>query len=491
MKIAFLFRRLIPAGILLMGATGLIGSQDPLPKVLIIGDSISIGYMEPLKELLEDIAVLEHNPGNAQHSRYGLEKLDEWLGDTQWDVIHFNHGLHDLKYVDEEGNNVSSAEEGHIQISLEEYGQNMEAIVRRLKETNARLIFATTTPYPAEKEGPLRTKEDASRYNDVAVEVMKRYQVEINDLYAFVLPRLEELQRPQNVHFTKEGSQELAEEVALHIREVLGNNTSVPEEENVKVYTYKHTEQGDLKLVIDFPSEWKATDSRSAIVFFFGGGWAWSAINHFERQAQYFASRGMVSIRPYVRVKDPHGTTPVESVDDALSAMRWIRSHADSLGINARQIVASGGSSGGHVAACLSQCARPQNLDEERAVSAEPDAMVLFNPLLGFYNVGTVEELYPVESEEVARQISPELHIEKNEPPVLLLFGTEDDLFTWASTYIEKSRMLENRVDLYLVQGEDHGFFNDSPWYEHTLVRVDDFLVSLGFLDKLSVTLER
>lgn len=269
---------------------------------------------------------------------------------------------------------------------------------------------------------------------------------------------------------------------------VLGQSgASSAGDENTQILTYKHTEQGDLQLVVDYPPEWKVTDNRSAIVFFFGGGWAWSAINHFERQAKYFASRGMVSIRPYVRVKDPHGTTPVESVDDALSAMRWIRAHSDSLGISSRRIVASGGSSGGHVAACMSQCARQQNLDEEHSVSAEPDAMVLFNPLLGFYNVGTIEELYPVASEEVARQISPELHIEKNEPPVLLVFGTEDDLFTWASSYIEKSRSHGNRVDLFLAQGEDHGFFNNSPWYEHTLVRVDDFLVSLGFLDKLPI----
>ena len=273
---------------------------------------------------------------------------------------------------------------------------------------------------------------------------------------------------------------------------VLGQSgASSTGDENTQILTYKHTEQGDLQLVVDYPPEWKASDKRSAIVFFFGGGWAWSAINHFERQAKYFASRGMVSIRPYVRVKDPHGTTPAESVDDALSAMRWIRAHADSLGINAHRVVASGGSSGGHVAACLSQCTRPENQDEKHPISAEPDAMVLFNPLLGFYNVGTIEELYPVANEEVAKQISPELHIEKNDPPAFLMFGTEDTNLTWSSTYIEKSRQLGNRVDLYLAQGEDHGFFNKSPWYEHSLLRIEDFLVSLGFLEELPVATEQ
>jgi len=269
---------------------------------------------------------------------------------------------------------------------------------------------------------------------------------------------------------------------------VFGQNNA--SDESTSTFTYKQTEQGELQLVVDYPPDWKTTDKRSAIVFFWGGGWAWSAINHFERQAKYFASRGMVAIRPYVRVKDPHGTTPVESVDDALSAMRWIRAHADSLGINPGRIVASGGSSGGQVAACMAQCARPQTQAEDQAISSEPDAMVLFNPLLGFHGVGTLKELYPVASEEVARQISPELHIKKNAPPVLIMFGTEDTLFEWASNYIEKSRAVGNHVELYLAEGKDHGFFNKSPWYEHSLLRVENFLVSLGFLEELSVTIE-
>ena len=211
-------------GLLVVVSTiGWINTVTALPTVLIIGDSISIGYMEPLKEMFKGIALLEHHPGNAQHSGYGLEHLDQWLGETRWDVIHFNHGLHDLKYVDDEGKNVASKEEGHIQVSLDQYAKNMEEIVIRLKETDAVLIFATTTPYPAQTDGPLREMEDAAKYNTVALEIMASHGIAVNDLYSFARPQLDKIQRPNNVHFTPEGSHVLAGEVARHIRIALGN----------------------------------------------------------------------------------------------------------------------------------------------------------------------------------------------------------------------------------------------------------------------------
>jgi acyl-CoA thioesterase-1 len=190
----------------------------PLPKVLIIGDSISIGYFKPLQEQLKDIAVVTHNEGNAQHTAYGLKKLDEWLGDTRWDVIHFNFGLHDLKYIDERGRN-TSVETGKQQIPIDQYEQNLDKIVLRPKKTGAKLIFATTTPVP---DGTgFRAKGDAAIYNRAAERVMKKYGVQIDDLYSFALPRLKEIQREHNVHFTQKGSEQLDEQVAKSIIKAL------------------------------------------------------------------------------------------------------------------------------------------------------------------------------------------------------------------------------------------------------------------------------
>lgn len=208
------------------------GDAEPaLPKVLIIGDSISIGYTEPLQNILKGKAVVIHNPGNAGPSSRGLANLDAWLGDTAWDVIHFNHGLHDLKYVDDKDENATSKETGHLQVPVDQYAKNMEAIVLRLKETGAKLIFATTTPVPDNPAGPLREPEQAKIYNAAALKIMKKDGVMVNDLYSFALPRLKELQKPNNVHFTDEGSKELAQQVAQYILIALGEATGQRNEE--------------------------------------------------------------------------------------------------------------------------------------------------------------------------------------------------------------------------------------------------------------------
>jgi len=192
--------------------------QAALPNVLIIGDSISIGYFPPAKELLTGKAVVVHNPGNAQHTRFGLEKLDDWLGQTEWDVIHFNHGLHDLKYVDENGKNVA-VEKGRPQIPIDQYEKNLEEMVKRLKSSGAELIFANTTPVP--NGTGIRVKGDAKRYNVVAERVMKKHGVAVNDLYSFAMPRLAKIQRPNNVHFNEAGSFQLGEQVVAAILEKL------------------------------------------------------------------------------------------------------------------------------------------------------------------------------------------------------------------------------------------------------------------------------
>ena len=192
---------------------------EPEPaNVLIIGDSISIGYFKPVKEMLAGRAIVVHNPGNAAHSANGLARLDEWLGDTKWDVIHFNHGLHDLKYVDENGKN-ATVETGRQQIPIDQYEKNLDELVVRLKKTGAKLIFANTTPVPDGTK--IRVKGDAKIYNLPAERVMKTHNVPVNDLYSFAMARLDEIQRPANVHFLPEGSRLLGAQVTKEIIKAL------------------------------------------------------------------------------------------------------------------------------------------------------------------------------------------------------------------------------------------------------------------------------
>jgi acyl-CoA thioesterase-1 len=189
--------------------------DDPrLPRVLLIGDSISMGYTLQVREKLAGKANVHRPAENCGDTRRGLQKLDAWLGHGHWDVIHFNFGLHDLKFLDQNGKYVAP-EQGRQVATLAQYEENLSALVTRLKTTGAKLIFATTTPVPAGTLG--RIERDETKYNTVALRVMKAEHVAVDDLDAFVLPLQEKIQRPKNVHFTEEGYALMADLVAKAI----------------------------------------------------------------------------------------------------------------------------------------------------------------------------------------------------------------------------------------------------------------------------------
>jgi lysophospholipase L1-like esterase len=187
------------------------GATDPnLPYVLIIGDSISIGYNDTVLDQLDGIANVIHNPGNAADTRYGLRNIDEWLS-LDWDVIHFNFGLHDLKRVD--GINVG--------VEIPDYIANLESLVATMQATGAKVIFGTTTPYP-DVTNPVRYAADAITYNNAAVGVMNANNVPVNDLYTFMSDLLvtkPNRQLDNNVHFSSKGYEALGIEVANAILE--------------------------------------------------------------------------------------------------------------------------------------------------------------------------------------------------------------------------------------------------------------------------------
>lgn len=200
------------------------GLRQAAPKqfrVLIIGDSISVGYTPVVKELMQNEAYVEHPVENCQGTRFGLERIDKWIGTEPWDVIHFNFGLHDLKHVDPATGVNSPKAEDPQQSDPQQYKQNLTTIVKRLRASKAKLVFATTTPYPDQPDGPYRKAEDVLEYNRIALRIMKKNRIPVNDLYAFILPNLAALQLPKNVHFKKEGSEALAGKVVEAIRAIV------------------------------------------------------------------------------------------------------------------------------------------------------------------------------------------------------------------------------------------------------------------------------
>lgn len=189
--------------------------EEGLPRVLLIGDSISVGYTVTVREALAGKANVHRIPENGGSTWRGLEKLGAWLSPGAWNVIHFNFGLHDLKYMKD--NKLDLAGE---QVSTPDaYAANLDRLAAELGKTGAALIWAATTPVPEGANG--RRKGDDVIYNAAAATVMRRHGIRINDLYSHVLPALENLQRPRDVHYTPDGYAFLGRKVAEVILDAL------------------------------------------------------------------------------------------------------------------------------------------------------------------------------------------------------------------------------------------------------------------------------
>ncbi len=243
---------------------------------------------------------------------------------------------------------------------------------------------------------------------------------------------------------------------------------------------YKKTPQGELKMLIHFPADWKASDTRPGIVFFFGGGWRSGTPAQFEPQAKYLVSRGMVAARPEYRIQSKHNTTPDKAVEDGKSAVRWFRAHAAELGVDPQRIVGSGGSAGGHLAACAAMLDGLEAAGEDAAISSKPNALVLFNPVVDLRGLGIKSG--DTRRKDLTARLSPILGMKKETPPTILFYGTSDKFCEQGRAFLARSKEIGNRAELFVAEGMPHGFFNKSPWTEVTLRQADRFLVSLGYL---------
>jgi S-formylglutathione hydrolase FrmB len=184
-----------------------------LPRVLLIGDSVSMGYTLRVRAALQGRANVHRAPTNCGASSKGVAEIDHWLGAGHWDLIHFNFGLHDIRYL----------QPGKINVPRDAYVANLRKIVARLKQTGATLIWAATTPVPAKNlpgQYP-RIPADVVDYNALAERIMQEHGVAINDLYAAVLPRIAELQPAGDVHLNSQGCDVLGAQVASAIAAAL------------------------------------------------------------------------------------------------------------------------------------------------------------------------------------------------------------------------------------------------------------------------------
>lgn len=205
-----------------------------LPRVLLIGDSISIGYTVPVREMLKGKANVHRPLTNCGPTTRGLAEIDKWLGDGNWDVIHFNWGLHDLKYLGPQGQNLADpkAPDSRQQVPIDDYESNLRKLVDRLKKTGARLIWRSTTPVPEGARG--RVVGDSVRYNAVARKIMEEHDIPIDDQYSFAIKQLDRIQRKADVHFTPEGSKALAGQAVAAILKALSEHNEKPDTDSAQ-----------------------------------------------------------------------------------------------------------------------------------------------------------------------------------------------------------------------------------------------------------------
>ena len=245
---------------------------------------------------------------------------------------------------------------------------------------------------------------------------------------------------------------------------------------------YKQTGSQILELQVYYPPETKEGDKFPAIIFFFGGGWKGGSMQQFAPHATYFSKRGFVCFVADYRVESRHGTTPIESVKDARSAIRFIKRHSTTFYVDPDQIIASGGSAGGHLAAATAFISTYNEATDDLNLSTTPQALVLFNPVIdnspegyGFDRIGAA-----------FKDFSPLHNIGSSPPPTIFFLGTEDNLIPVSTAELFKNKIEEagGRCELRLYEGQGHGFFNykNRSIYDQTIREVEEFLIELGFM---------
>lgn len=247
---------------------------------------------------------------------------------------------------------------------------------------------------------------------------------------------------------------------------------------------YKRASDYDLLLHRIDPPAGDKNELKPAIVFFFGGGWNGGTPTQFLIQGKYLASRGVVVFLADYRVKSRQGTSPRECALDGSSAIRYVRKNAKKYNIDPYKIAAGGGSAGGHVAATTGMCQGFNEEGEDLAISSRSNALVLFNPVYDNsekgYGYDRAKFWFP--------QISPLHNISEDDPSTIVFLGSKDALIPVATAedFKYKQTRLGIHSELYVYEGQPHGFFNLSKGgpeiFKDTVLKTDAFLVKLGYL---------
>jgi acetyl esterase len=247
-------------------------------------------------------------------------------------------------------------------------------------------------------------------------------------------------------------------------------------------HVYKRVGSRELKLFVVSPPDARPTDRRPALVLFHGGGWTGGAPTQFNTQSTYLASRGLVCVQVEYRLLDKSDQAPpLVCVQDAKSALRWVRAHAAELGIDPARIGAGGGSAGGHLAAFVGMVEGQDDPADDLKISPRAAALVLFNPV---FDNGAVGGWGQARVRERVKAFSPAHNVTADDPPAIVFLGRKDALIPVATLERFQAAMksVGVRCDAHYYADQAHGFFNQDPYKTRTLIAADKFLASLGWL---------
>lgn len=251
-----------------------------------------------------------------------------------------------------------------------------------------------------------------------------------------------------------------------------------------KEFTYKQIAEGELRIYFKMPDGWSPNDKRPAMVFFFGGGWSGGSPFACVREAEHFAKRGIVVGLPDYRVRNRQGVSLDKCVEDARSAVRWVRANCAKLGADPSRLIVGGGSAGGHIAACTAIADAPNSSTDDLTVSCKPDALLLYFPVASLMDGSRASAFKRLLGEELAWKLSPARHVTKAWPPTVMFSGTADSEYSNGILLHNKAKEDGVNVELYVAEGRGHGVARTGPRDFAWLDYASDFFARAGVIAK-------